>query len=100
MYFKGDFKTTLQLLPVVAVSWFCFRPESTASTEVFLRPRPPVSLTGWTDADRLDLEDARLGGAVRGLDGLPSEADLEGEMRCSPPLEDAPRCDLAEDSGL
>lgn len=41
----------------------------------------PISLTGCTDSERLDFEEARLGGAVRGRDGRPNEADLEGEMR-------------------
>ena len=41
----------------------------------------PVSLTGCADSDLLDLDEALLGGAVRGLDGLPKEADLDGEMR-------------------
>ena len=41
----------------------------------------PISLTGCTDSERLDLEEARLGGAVRGREGRPNEADLEGEMR-------------------
>ena len=51
----------------------------------------PISLTGCTDSERLDFEEARLGGAVRGREGRPNEADLEGEMR-SP---EAPRvCSL------